>query len=79
MHPTLVLQCFEWHFSDNIQPPLQVWHEQICYRDPEPGAKAAGDVWLPHCPTEQGTMAAQVSALRFHACSPCHGAGPGWL
>lgn len=57
---------------------------------PGPGVKAAGDVGAPHCPTERGPMAAQVLALRFQAqlwagilptlpCSPCHGAGPGWL
>lgn len=57
---------------------------------PGPGVKAAEDVGAPHCPTERGPMAAQVLALRFQAqlwagilptlpCSPCHGAGPGWL
>lgn len=51
-------------------PLLQVWHDQIFNTDPGPGAKAAGDAGSRHCSTEQGTMAAQVSALGFHALQP---------
>lgn len=51
-------------------PLLQVWRDQICSTGPGPGAKTAGDVGSPHCSTERGTMAAQVSALRFHALQP---------
>lgn len=96
MHPTLVLQCFEWHFKWAVSkfPTLRCRSGVTRFATqgfaPGPGVKAAGDVGAPHCPTERGPMAAQVLALRFQAqlwagilptlpCSPCHGAGPGWL
>lgn len=59
------------------KPLLQVWRDQICYRDPEPGPKSM----QPQDRDLGSRCSLFCGAVRRPniPCSPCHGAGPGWL
>lgn len=83
MHPTLVLQCFEWHFkwaaSHFPTPCCKYGMTRFSTQTQGQGPRLQGMLGLVIAPQNRERWLPKSLPWGSMPCSPCHGAGPGWL
>lgn len=83
MHPTLALQCFEWHFkwaaSQFPTPCCKCGVTRFAAQVQGQGPRLQGMLGLLTAPQNREQWLPKSLPRGSMPCSPWHGAGPGWL